>query len=291
MPERSMLISGASGFLGGALYQKAVHLWRVTALCHSTSMPGMMPVDLTDTDKVHTTVRTVKPRVILHLAANANLDVCEKDPQQAHAVNTAATATLLQAADDIGARLIFVSTDMVFDGRQGNYHELDPVAPLSVYGHTKVAAEKLLLASKGPHVVARAALIYGRPRLGGSSFSEWIEKRLQARQPVSLYRDQFRTPVWVENLADQLLELAANDYCGILHCAGSERIDRLEFGRILCEKAGYDAHLLIPSSMHDHATTAPRPVDVSLNVELAGQVLHTPLLSVEEGISHMTGKA
>ncbi len=291
MTERAMLISGASGFLGGALYHKAVHLWRVTALCHSKSMPGMLPVDLTDAAKVRTIVRAVKPRVILHLAANANLDSCEKEPQQAHAVNVAATATLLQAADDIGARLVFVSTDMVFDGHQGNYHELDPVAPLSVYGDTKVAAEKRVLAAKGPHVVARAALIYGRPRLGGSSFSEWIEKRLQARQPVTLYNDQFRTPVWVENLADQLLELACNDYCGILHCAGSERIDRLGFGRILCQKAGYDAHLLIPSSMHDHITPAPRPADVSLNVELARQILHTPLLSVEEGISQMTAKA
>jgi len=213
-----------------------------------------------------------------------------KNPQQAEQINLTATATLLEAADAVQARLVFVSSDMVFDGRRGMYRVSDAVSPLSVYGRTKAAAEALIQASPGAHVIARAALIYGRPRLGGGSFSGWLESRLRERQAATLYTDQFRTPVWVENLAGQLLELAHNDFSGIIHCAGAERADRFRFGQILCRLAGYSEQLLVPVSMHDHETAAPRPADVSLDTVHTRQSLKTPLLDIEEGLTRMVSQ-
>lgn len=287
---RSLFLTGASGLLGGHLYAQAQERWSVTAISHSHPLTGTIPLDLTDRPAVLAVVRARRPDVILHAAANANLDLCQIDPSAAAAINVEAVAMLLEAAHECSARLILVSSDMVFDGSTGLYREADPVHPLSVYGETKVAAENLVLAAGPPHLAVRAALIYGRPRRRGSSFSQWIEARLQAGEKVPLYTDQFRSPVWVENLAAVLLELAGIEVSGLLHCGGANRIDRYTFAHQLCRAAGYDTSLLLPTSMQDTTSPAPRPADVSLDSQRAAALLKTPLLATEEGLRRMAAQ-
>ncbi len=284
----AMLLTGASGFLGGHLLEKSSPHWNLTALSHTRPLPGTLALDLRDREAVLALVRTRRPRVILHTAAKANLDACQRHPEEAAAVNTTTVAILLEAAAEVKARLILVSTDMVFDGARGLYNEEDEVHPLSVYGATKVEAEHLVLAAPGSHLVARAALIYGRPRHSSSSFSQWIENRLHNSQQVPLYTDQFRSPIWVENLADALLELAGMEYSGLLHLGGANRIDRYTFATQLCSAAGYDPALLQPVSMHTAVSDAPRPVDVSLDSSRAAALLRTPLLDTRDGMLRMT---
>ena len=287
MPLPHLLLTGASGLLGGHLFEKAKERWTITAVSHTHPLPFTRTADLRERQECLALVRSTRPRVILHTAANANLDVCERDPENAEAINTTAAANLLTAAQAVKARLIFVSTDMVFDGARGLYRESDSVNPISVYGKTKVAAENLILQAGGPHAIARSALIYGRPRHRGQSFSLWIENRLRNGQPAPLYTDQYRSPIWVENLADALLELAESEITGLLHLGGANRIDRYTFAQQLCRAVGYDAALLEPTSMHATPSDAPRPVDVSLNSERASGLLHTPLLDTEEGLRRM----
>jgi dTDP-4-dehydrorhamnose reductase len=284
---RSLLLTGASGFLGGDLLEKAAARWSLTAISNKKHHPGTFPLDLTHREACLAYVRAARPEVILHAAANANLDECERHPEAAIDINVTAVATLLEAANEVNARFILVSTDMVFDGSRGLYVESDVVHPLSVYGQTKVAAERLVMEAPGSHLIARSALIYGRPRHNGSSFSQWIENRLQTGQMVPLYTDQFRSPIWVENLADMLLELADSEITGIVHCGGPDRIDRYAFALQLCRAAGYDAALLQPTSMHDTVSTAPRPVDVSLNISRASALLRTPSLDIQAGLGRM----
>ncbi len=244
-------------------------------------------LDLTEFNAVQECLDEFQPDVIIHTAANSNLDDCEKNPSAVEKINVTATEYLAQAAEARGMRFIFVSSDMVFDGKSGFYKEEHPVSPLAVYGKNKTEAEnKIRLCCKN-FVIARAALIYGRSRGGGFSFSSWIEKRLAKSDTVPLYTDQFRTPVYVENLAEALLELARSDFIGTLHLGGANRIDRYNFGMQLCALGGYDARLLRPTSMHDVQPLAARPVDVSFSIDKAKSVLMTKMLSTEEGLLRM----
>ncbi len=290
---KKIFITGASGFLGGHVYHQAREKWQVLAGYNSNKSAGRgedwIQLDLTDAKRVRAALKAFRPDVIIHCAANSNLDECEKSPDMASAINVKSAEYLISSANDLGSRLIFVSSDIVFNGEKGNYRETDPVSPISVYGRTKVRSEELLMRKSTNYVIARAALIYGRPKTGGSSFSVWIENQLKAGSSVSLYRDQFRTPVLVNNLAEALLELAENDYTGIIHLGGKNRIDRLTFGKQLCAAAGYDAGLLRAASMYDRKPAAPRPADVSLNIDKAGSVLHARLLNTTDGLHRMCG--
>ncbi len=290
---KKIFITGALGFLGGHVYKQAAARWRVLAgyYRHEPGNRGgdRIRLDLTDAEQVREALKTFRPDVIIHCAANSNLDECQKNPGLAEEINVRSVEYLISAANDLNSRLIFISSDMVFDGAKGNYRETDPVSPLSVYGCTKVRAEEALARDCKNYVIARAALIYGRPETGGSSFSMWIEDRLRAGSTVSLYRDQFRTPVLADNLAEALLELAENDYAGVIHLGGANRTDRYTFGKQLCAAAGYNEGLLRPGSMHDDSPAAPRPEDVSLNTDRAASALSARLLNTTDGLRRMCG--
>ncbi len=287
---KNILITGASGFLGGHIFSQADTKYNCLGAYNnyspSHSIPNWAHINLTDFSAVLKMLSAFMPAVVIHSAANSSLDECEKNPQSAHAANVLATSHLVRAAKQIGARFIFVSTDMVFDGTGSRYTENDATHPLSVYGQTKVQAEKVVQELDN-HLIVRSALIYGRRQFGGSSFSMWMENRLQHKQPLPLYVDQFRSPILVNNLADMLIELCDSEFTGILHAGGANRIDRFSFGQQMCRILRYDPSLLQPIKMADHAPFAPRPRDVSLNIDKAISILKTELLSTADGLQRL----
>jgi len=281
-----VLVTGISGFLGG-------HLWRhlhddAVGISGGSLQPSIdgevLAIDLTDRAALKQLLRRLSPTVIIHTAAWSDLNRCEAEPAAARQINALVPMVLAEYCGRNRCRLIHLSSDMVYDGRRGNYRETDKTAPLSVYGRTKVEAEQLVRDSCPNHVIIRSALIYGRPFYGGTSFSEWMEAALRRKDLLSLYVDQYRTPIWVENLAAALVELTESDFVGTLHLGGANRIDRFAFGQQLCRTGGYPESLLQPVSMDDHQQAAPRPRDVSLCIDRARQVLRTPLLDTETGL-------
>jgi dTDP-4-dehydrorhamnose reductase len=290
-----MLITGASGFVGGHIYHQARQRWRTCAIYRQNSPNEMSDewrqVDLTDSAEMNHILDDFAPDLIIHAAAVSNLDVCEKAPDLANAVNVETTARLAAYTRQNGKRLIFISSDMVFDGSRGMYKETDETSPISVYGRSKLMAERAVMFEKGNWVVVRTALVYGKPKTGGSSFSEWLEGKLRRGELVHLYYDQFRTLVWVNNLAEAILEIATGDFTGVIHLAGANRIDRFSFGKQYCLFGGFDGGLLVAKSVHEDAHVAPRPVDVSLSIGKAQSILKTRLLSTEEGLRRLFSSA
>jgi dTDP-4-dehydrorhamnose reductase len=285
-----ILITGGSGFLGGHLVLASSGWDPLIATFHlnaPAARPGLCwePLDLNVPGRAGDLVRSARPAVVIHAAAMSRPDECETDQAAAERVNFRSAEEIAAACSEIGARLIFISSDLVFDGAHAPYREGDPTCPVSVYGRTKRDAEEAVLSCAPDAAVVRPALIYGAPAIGGTSFSENLRRAWAAGRPTPLFVDQFRTMIEAGALARAVLELAEIGFRGILHVAGTERISRIGFGRRLAPRLGADAGLIRPVTMAEVHAAARRPADVSLDVTLARGILKTPLPDIAAGLS------
>jgi dTDP-4-dehydrorhamnose reductase len=264
-----LLLTGASGQLG-AYVLLAVRDWKTDVVAWSGSRTGelfgrpLRPVDLADAGAVAAAFREAGPDVVLHAGALTSVAGCHRDPRRARQVNAEGTATLADLAARAGARLVLVSTDLVFDGEGGSYREEDPVSPLSVYGRTKVAAEQAVLACPGG-VVVRVSLLFGPTRSGRPAFFDEQAAALREGRPVTLFHDEWRTPLALSAAARGLLAVASSGYTGLWHMGGPERMSRLEMGRRLAACLGLDPAAIVPASRESAPAAEPRPRDTSLD--------------------------
>jgi dTDP-4-dehydrorhamnose reductase len=262
------LITGASGQLGSYLLREL--RGRVTLSAWSGSKGGelfgipLVPVELTNHEKITTAFAAARPEVVIHCAALARIADCYRDPARARQVNVAATEVLAGLSSRARTRFVFVSTDLVFDGQHGRYREEDVPSPLSVYGHTKHAAENHALAN-AQGAVARVSLLYGPSINGRTSFFDEQTTALRARRNLTLFTDEWRTPLHLRTAAQALAALAASEVTGILHIGGPERLSRYEMGVRLAASLGADASVIKGVTQTSAPAPEPRPRDVSLD--------------------------
>ena len=250
-------ITGTGGLIGSYLVGTAaacVPQWRV----HGT---GREDVDLLDTNAVEDHFDRVRPDVVIHCAALGRPSSCEENPALATRLNVEATRRLCRLAHEIN--LIFLSSDLVFDGRAGHYDESATVNPLGAYALTKVAAEEIVL-SNPRHTVIRTSLNAGRSPTGDRSFTESLRAAWQAGAAVKLFTDEFRCPIPAAVTARAIWELTVMDRPGLYHLAGAERLSRWQIGRILAQRWPHLNPRLEPASRLNYAGP-PRPADTSLN--------------------------
>lgn len=277
MAKPRMLVTGGSGYLGGWVVRLARADWNVTATYRANAVgepdADWRQLDVRDEAAVAVLVDEVQPQVLVHTASlNPGLG------DDFEAVNAAGTGHVARAAASVGARLIHISTDVVFDGRRGSYVEEDPPNPITPYGRSKALAEEAVLASGAKAVIVRTSLIYGwRPNVARAA--QWIIDDLQAGKPVRLWTDEMRCPIWVESLAAAVVELADLSYTGPLHVAGAQTLSRYEFGVRMLRFHGIDPSPVVPTpSPRDK----PRLLDCTLGCSCACALLRTPLPGVDE---------
>lgn len=253
MAALRILVTGSTGFLGGhvvAAVRAAGHVALTTA-----RRGGEVAVDLTGSGMVDAVVQALQPDLVLHLAANSRLADCERDPAAALRVNAEVPERF---AERFGARLVFTSTDLVFDGRGAPFAASAPVAPLSAYGLGKAAGEERV-AWHGGRVV-RLPLLFGADGAGRGATAS-LRAALAAGRRVSLYPNEYRTPLHAADAAAALVALVVEpDGPRLLHLPGPERVSRWELGRRFCGEHGLDAGCLDAVECQD----ALRPRDVSL---------------------------
>jgi dTDP-4-dehydrorhamnose reductase len=286
-----VLVTGASGQLGGYVLRELIGrgsevvAWSGSRSGQVGSVP-LRPVDLANGDRVAAAFREARPTVVLHAAAVASVADCFRDQPRAWQVNARGTALLAELAAHAGARLVFVSTDLVFDGERGRYTESDAPAPLSIYGRTKAAAERAALDIPNS-VVVRVSLLYGPSLVGRPSFFDQQLAALREHRPVALFADEWRTPLDLATAARSLVEIARANYVGTLHVGGPERMSRLEMGQRIARCLNLDASVIVPSTRIAAPPAEPRPRDTSLDSsrwrELFGSMAWTRL---EEAVSH-----
>lgn len=257
MSRKLAWITGAGGLIGNQLVQTAAQHardWEVRGLTREQ-------LDLADFDAVTRAFTGQKPQLIIHCAALSRSPACEAEPKLASLQNVAVTRHLCKLAEEIP--LVFLSTDLVFDGRKGHYVETDAVNPLSVYGRTKVEAEAAALASPH-HTVIRTSLNGGVSPSGRRGFNEELRAAWQEGRATRLYTDEFRSPIPASVTARAVWELVARGATGVFHVVGGERLSRWEIGQLVAARWPRPRPRLERASIRDHRG-APRPPDTSLN--------------------------
>ena len=267
-----LLITGASGQLGAYLLRElrgtsdAVTAWSGKKPQALFGFP-VEPVDLVDPSRVADAFVRASPTVVIHAAAVASIAGCYRDPDHAWTINTYATEQLADLAAEAGARLVFVSTDLVFDGARGEYFEENVPAPLSIYGKTKRAAEEAILPRRNT-VVARLSLLYGPTLTGRPTFFDQQVMALRNGQPLRCFVDEWRGPLDYPTAARALLALARSNYQGyngLLHMSGPERLSRWEMARKMAAVLNLDSSSIVPVRRDEVPAPEPRPRDTSLS--------------------------
>lgn len=265
------LVTGAAGQLGGHVTARlrAASPGPVLFACtrgggRTVAGVHLAPVELSDLDALRRYVAACQPTHVVHVGAMTAVADAHAQPELAQRVNVDAAEALADAAAACGARFVFTSTDMVFDGERALYGEDDPVAPLSVYGRTKAEAERRIREFPNTLVV-RLPLMYGLPIAPRETTFVRQLAALRAGQPLRLFADEFRTPIWLSDAADALLAVARGDATGVLHVAGPERLSRYDLLARFAELLGIANPRLTPISRREIEAAEPRPRDLSLD--------------------------
>jgi dTDP-4-dehydrorhamnose reductase len=264
-----MLITGVSGHLGGTTARRATAAgWDVAGTYFSNPVEPGERLDVRDRSAVDDLVQRAKPDVVVHTAAGR-----EDWPLIADG-----SAYVALAAARAGARLVHVSTEAVFSGRDGVYDEDALPDPIYRYGAAKAAAETAVRAIDPAAAVVRTSLILGH----GQGLTEKLTHDLVAgRAQGLLFTDQIRKPIHVDDLADALIELAGNGYAGVLNVAGSDAVSRYEVGLLVAERDGIDPDRI------PHGPVPPGlvlPADIRLTIDRAAGLLATRLRGCREFI-------
>lgn len=285
-----VVITGGSGFVAGSILRQipnGIVAYTISRQDKPDTLPEHIQwIKISSNDKKEwvDAISDIRPDVIIHTSAMADIDECEKYPDLAWEVNVGLTRTLLKSAEKQACRFIYCSTDTVFDGVKGMYTEEDIPVPLNYYAKTKVQAEQDVLQSKISHVVARLSLVMGFPVLGvGNSFLARMQKKIEEGKSVPMPEDEYRTPIDVITVGRALIELAQNSFEGIIHLAGNERSSRYNMAKIIAREMNWDESLIQPHVITD-SMRAPRPKDASLCNTLAKSVLKTPFYNITDGI-------
>jgi dTDP-4-dehydrorhamnose reductase len=264
-----LLVTGGSGYLGGEVVRRAVDAgWSAVGTCHCN--PGPVKLDVRDRAAVVALVADRQPDCVIHTAYL-------QDGPDAWETNVTGAQNVAQAAAAAGARLVHVSTDLVFDGRAGRpYREDDAVEPIIDYGRSKAAAERAVAGADPGAVIVRTSLIYGGEALSGH------ERRIldvaDGRADLAFFTDELRCPVRAGDLARALLALARMPVAGPLHIAGADGVSRYEFARLVAEANGRRGNNLCTALSAEIAPERPR--DCRLDCSRAAGLLGGPLPGV-----------
>ncbi|HVY70091.1 MAG TPA: SDR family oxidoreductase [Verrucomicrobiae bacterium] len=261
-------ITGASGLIGSHLLRLTPADWQGAGIIRSSQpppatngKPRYLSLSLDDFPAVERSFRENPPALIIHCAALSRSTECQANPTLARRMNVEATQHLAKLASEIP--FYFFSTDLVFDGRQGNYLETDSVNPLGVYAETKVEAEQVVLRNPA-HAVIRTSLNGGPSPSGRRGFDEELRNAWQEGQTTRLFVDEYRCPIPAEATARAVWELALRGAAGVYHIAGAERLSRWEIGQLVAARWPQSQPKMEPGSLKEYSG-APRPPDVSLN--------------------------
>ena len=258
-----LLVIGAGGFVGSWVARRAGESFDVVPGVRrpTPEQPGAVAIDITRADSVRAAFDAARPSAVILTAAMADIDRCETDKPLADLVNHQGPVLVARECQARGIRLLFTSTDAVFDGTLAAYPEDAPPTPVNFYGHSKARAEATIRALLPSATIVRFSLVLGlSPHAGTNSYLDKLAATLRAGRPVRTPTYEYRNPIDVSTLARLLVRLVQSEAAGIFHIGSSDKISRYELARRLARELGAATELIEPQR-EAIAGRAPRGID------------------------------
>ena len=281
-----LLITGASGLLGLNLALNAHALgydvvgWANDSFMLHAQFP-VLQVNLLETAQIQGRIAEINPSLIIHCAALASLEGSEADPELAKRLNAEVPGEIAKVAFEHDIKMIHISTDAVFDGKQGGYTEDDAPSPMNVYAQTKLEGEYAVSSTNKKAIIARVNF-YGWSLSGKRSLAEFFYNNLAQNITVNGFKDVFFCPLYTRQLGETLFEMAGKGLSGLYHVLSSEVLSKFEFGVKLARKFGFDDQLVNPISLNESGLTITRSPNMTLSVEKLQRDLGHPMPGQDE---------
>ncbi|MBP7275227.1 MAG: SDR family oxidoreductase [Kiritimatiellae bacterium] len=259
----TLAVTGASGFLGRVVADRLAHSHTVLRLGHTHGGPDIERLDLREAEAVRAWAERTRPDVVIHGAAYRDPDFCEAHPDETERLNAGAVRNLCAALPP-GARLIFISTDYVFDGLRPPHRETDPYSPVQEYGRSKVRGEQAALARPGSLVLRIPLLMGAAPDFAGSGFlAQILQQHLKRTEPHECDHALIRYPTWIADVAEAIAFLLERHAAGIYHMSGADRMTRYDAVCAAVRVLGFSCAHVRPSRFA-LPRAAARPPDSAL---------------------------
>lgn len=284
-----LVITGGAGFLGMNLleyFEKELQTKIVDINPPKISLTedSWVQADIKDEKNLFAIINILQPRVVIHAAGIKDVQYCETHPEEAYQVNAIGTRNVAQACNNIGAKMIYISTDWVFAGDAGNYLEKETPKPTSVYGKTKLMGEKLASDILIDLAICRSGGIYGKR----SPLLIWIKNQLDQGRTIDCYTDIYNSPTYVINLAEHIKSIIKRDLRGTFHIVGKQRVNRYQFFNTYAKVFGYNQNLIKETTYNEQSKNQSLLLhDISLSIEFTSSILGGYFNSIEEGFIRM----
>lgn len=289
---RRILLTGSNGLLGQRLVDLFSRLNSYNILLVSRQPESVfgeetlpyIQLDLAKRQDVRNVVDDFEPDVIINTAAMTDVDRCESERANAWHTNVAGVENLVGAAKLVGARIIQISTDYIFDGKNGPYSELDRPGPLNYYGRTKLAAENFLTTSGIPHLILRTSILYGMGTEVKVNFGIWLLRNLTGGKPIRVAGDQTGNPTLADDVAYAVIRGIELERTGIYHVSGPDLVSRYDFAVTFAEQFSLNKKLITPVQTAALKQEAARPLKSGFITLKAETDLGIRMSGIERGI-------
>jgi len=284
MKARRVVITGISGLVGSHIARRLEGRCEVIGISRKPGKisKSILPeaFDITDSRALVSFLERTEFDALINCAAQADVDRCEIDREEAYKINTEAVAVMADFCKKHKRLLIHLSTDYLFDGQNGPYSEEASSNPINYYGETKLEAEIAIRSSGCAYIIVRTNHIYGNLPDGPSRLVRWLLENSE----IKAASDQYNNSIWAGSLADSVIELMEMDFRGVVNIGGPDYLSRYEFAMEGAEVFGIDKKRVVKSSIKKLGLVAPRPLMAGLIIDKMKQILKTAPVSVVDGL-------
>ena len=275
-----ILITGAFGQLGQVLSSTLSNYNEVIrTLKNKFDNEEGLILDITNKILLREVINITKPDLIINLAALTNVDYCEQKPDLAKQINLFGVENICEV---FPGKIIQISTDYVFDGKNGPYSENDTVCPISIYGNTKLDAEKIILSHNSNNLIIRTNVLYSGNLNSNASFLGWVVNSLKNKNKISVVEDQINNPTWTQSLTNVICLCIKNHISGLVNWGDKDYLNRYDFALKIAKVFNLDSTFIKPILTKDLNQVAKRPLKSGLISKKLENILNVSSPKIDE---------